>query len=217
MRRLLATGALSLLAACGGLENVPLTLGAVRGALQAPNGDAQVAVVNHPELSARPAMDGTFTLADVPQGEVELLLLVTDKLAERRRVTVTGGAVTDVGVVVGKPALDFEVELYLPDLLSPRAGVVTIVGTALSEPVEASGDPWGGAKFALPEGCYRARGDVPGLKPVEGEACVSEAAGPAELHLVFATPSGEPGEEGCALSGCLPGTVCRSDGRCEAP
>lgn len=216
MRLVLAT-CCAVLTACGGLENVPLTLGAVKGLLQAPSGDAQVAVVDHPELSARPAMDGSFTLADVPQGEVQLLLLVSDGLAERRAVAVTGGGVTDIGAVAGLPALDFEVELYLPDLLSPRGGTVTLVGTSLSEPVEASGEPWGSATFSLPEGCYRARGEVPGLKPVEGEACVNAAAGDAELHLVFATPDGSSGEEGCALSGCLPGAVCRSDGRCEVP
>lgn len=212
MRRALATSLVAVLAGCGGLENGPLTKGVVRGSLVGADAQALVAVVDAPDLSARPAADGTFELKDVPHGDVELLLIVSASAAERRTVTVTGGGVADVGAVNGRPAGAVELHFRLPDLLSPRAGTATVKGTAIVQPVDPSGE----TTLSLPAGCYVVRGEVPGVPAVERPVCALEGVS-LELELDFPRPDGSPGQEGCSVSGCEDGAVCKADGRCEFP
>ncbi|MEW5739996.1 MAG: hypothetical protein AB1938_13775 [Myxococcota bacterium] len=215
MRRSVASVVFLSLAACGGLENAPLTVGVVQGTMSGATADSLVSVVGLPQLSAKPDAAGAFRIADVPVGEVELLLLVNQSSAERRRVTVTGGGVADVGVVTGQPATKLEVELRPPDNLSARLGTVTLVGTAAREtPEERPGEPYE-VHFFLPPGCYQVRGEVPGLLPVEEEVCLAVGDPEEDRHLDFKSPDGSAGQEGCALSGCVPGGVCQADGRCR--
>lgn len=210
MRRALLALPLATLSACGGLDNVPLTRGVVRGTLVGADGDALVAVVGTPALSARPDALGRFTLTEVPLGAVDLLMLVNRASAERRQVTVTGGGVADVGEVAGRPVGTLEVKLRLPDNLSPRAAGVTVVGTPLVRGVDVLGE----VELGLPAGCYAVRGVVPGVLPVERPACLPEG-GALEVELDFPRPDGSPGQEGCSVTGCVDGYVCRPDGRCE--
>ncbi|MEW6435443.1 MAG: hypothetical protein AB1730_28435 [Myxococcota bacterium] len=212
MRRALATFLIAALAGCGGLENVPLMKGVVRGALVGADAHAMVAVVDEPGLSARPEADGTFVVKDVPHGDVELLLIVNVSAAERRTVRVTGGGVADVGNVAGRPAGTVELHFRLPDLLSPRAGSASVHGTAITQPV----DKYGETALTLPAGCYLVRGEVPGVPAVERSVCALEGVS-LELELDFPRPNGSPGQEGCSVSGCEDGAVCKADGRCVRP
>jgi hypothetical protein len=215
MRRAVASAVLAFLPACGGLENAPLTKGVVQGTMAGANATSLVAVVGRPELSARPQPDGRFTLAEVPAGAVELLFLFNEAAADRRRVTVTGGGVADVGVVTGQPATRLEVELRPPDNLSARLGVVTLVGTAVqATPEERPGAAYE-VRFSLPAGCYLVRGEVPGLLPVEQDVCLAAGDPHESRHLDFKSPDGTAGQRGCAVSGCVPGGVCQADGRCR--
>jgi hypothetical protein len=212
MRRVLATVSATLLAACGGLENVPLTRGVVRGMLVGANAQSLVAVIGQPELYTHPDAQGEFTIADVPQGDVELLLLANSNSAARQTVTVTGGGVSDLGPVQGRPPGFLEIFLRLPHFISAAKGRVGVLGTPLTVAV----DPSGKAEFRLPEGCYVVRGAVPGLAAVEREVCLEEGRD-LDVELELPEPDGSKGHEGCGLAGCLPGTVCKSNGRCELP
>lgn len=212
MRRALVIALVTVLAGCGGLENVPLTKGVVRGSFVGADAQALVAVVDQPGLSARPAADGSFELKDVPHGDVELLLIVNASAAERRTVTVLGGGVADVGSVAGRPAGAVELHFRLPDLLSPRAGSATVKGTAIAQSVDELGE----TTLTLPAGCYVVRGEVPGVAAVERPVCALEGVS-LELEFDFPRPDGSPGQEGCSVSGCEDGAVCKADGRCEHP
>lgn len=212
MRRTL-TGLLAalLLAGCGGLENVPLTLGTIRGALMGADEKASVSVLGSPELAAKPALTtGEFEIANVPQGDVELLAIVNANSALRMAVTVRGGSIADLGQLQARPSGELEVEARAPSGQSLARGTAAIVGTALSRPLNLVGE----AEFRLAAGCYVARVEVPGLGSAEKELCVQESVH-SEAEILLPNPDGTPGREGCSVSGCLPGLTCRTDGRCE--
>lgn len=212
MRRVLATCCVALLAACGGLENVPLTKGVVRGTLVGANAQSLVAVIGHPELFTHPDTQGAFSIADVPQGDVELLVLANSQSAARLSVTVTGGGVSNLGQVQGRPPGFLEVYLRPPNFISAAKGSIAVLGTPLSDTVEPSGE----GEFRLPAGCYVIRGTVPGLAPTDRDVCVEEN-GLLEVEVELPEPDGSEGQEGCGVAGCLVGTICKSDGRCELP
>lgn len=212
MRRVLATVSVTFLAACGGLENVPLTKGVVRGSLVGANAQSLVAVIGQPELYTHPEADGSFSIADVPQGDVELLLLANSNSAARQTVTVTGGGVSNLGQVQGRPPGFLEIFLRPPNFISAAKGTVAVLGTPLTDTVEPSGE----AEFRLPTGCYVVRGAVPGLAAVDRDVCLEEG-GLLDAEFELPEPDGSEGHEGCGLAGCLAGTVCKSDGRCELP
>lgn len=212
MRRLLAILCVTAFAGCGGLENVPLTLGVVRGTLAGANAQSLVAVVDHPDLYAHPDAQGVFSIADVPQGEVDLLLLANSNSAARQRVLVTGGGVANLGVVEGRPPGFLEIFLRPPNFISAAKGTVAVLGTPLTDTVEPSGE----AEFRLPSGCYVIRGAVPGLASLDRQVCLEEGD-LLDVEFELPEPDGSEGHEGCGLAGCLAGTVCKSDGRCELP
>lgn len=200
------------LAGCGGLENLPLTRGVVRGTLERPDGLALVAVMGTPALATRPGPEGAFTLADVPQGEVDLLVVLDGRRAERRTVSLAGGAAVDLGLVVGRPAGVVQAHLRVPELLRTSGGEVAVVGTPLLVPVSSAGE----ARLVLGAGCYTVQGRHPGLAPIDARVCVDEGA-TEEVELELPEPDGAAGHEGCALTGCEDGAHCGSDGRCRAP
>lgn len=212
MRRALLSTSLLWLAACGGLDNDPLRRGVIEGTLERPDSLALVAVMGLPELSARPDATGRFSLADVPSGEQELLLVLDGQRAERRAVSVGGGAVTELGVVEGRRAGLVLAHLGGPDLLQLSAGEVSVVGT----PLRASLSSGREARLVLGAGCYTLRATHPGLATIEEPVCVNEGEQRA-LELELPEPDGEPGHEGCQVTGCEGAAACRADGRCEAP
>lgn len=200
------------LAGCGGLENEPLTRGVLEGTLARPDALALVAVMGRPELAARPDAAGRFRLADVPSGEQDLLLVLDGQRAERRMVSVAGGAVTNLGDVEGRRAGQVLARLGGPDLLQLAAGEVLVLGTPLRASLTAQRE----ARLVLGAGCYTLRATHPGLAAVEDQVCVNEGEQQAK-ELEFPEPDGEPGHEGCQVTGCEGAATCRPDGHCEAP
>lgn len=201
-----------LLAGCGGLDNAPLTRGVLEGTLVRPDALALVAVMGRPELAAQPDAAGRFRLADVPSGEQDLLLVLDGQRAERRVVSITGGGVTDLGAVEGRRSGLVLARLGGPDLLQLSSGEVAVVGT----PLHASLTPQREARLVLGAGCYTLRATHPGLAAVEDQVCVNEGEQQAK-ELEFPEPDGEPGHEGCGVTGCEGAAACRPDGHCEAP
>jgi hypothetical protein len=202
---LLATG----LACGGGLENVPLTLGSVRGTLVGGSTSSTVSVFGQPDLLAHAASDGTFEIQGVPQGEVELLVLISSSRNELVLAQVEGGGVTDIGRRSGRPTATLEVELLAPSSQRVVRGTVSIPGTPLQSHLEDSG--W---NLRVPGGCYSIVATVQGLGTQTVQTCVSEGQQQAvEIH--FASPDGSPGHEGCSVTGCDSDYQCRSDGSCD--
>jgi hypothetical protein len=99
-----------------------------------------------------------------------------------------------------------------PDLLQLSAGEVEVLGT----PLRASLTSQREARLVLGAGCYTLRASHPGLAAVEAQVCVNEGEQqPKELE--FPEPDGEPGHEGCQVTGCEGAAVCLPGGRCEVP
>lgn len=209
MRRAITSALLFALAGCGGLENVPLTLGVIRGSLVGADANASVSVLGTPELAAKPDATGAFQITNVPQGNVELLAIISATTAVRMPVTVRGGAVAELGQVHPGPSGELEVEARAPSGQSVLLGKATIKGTTLSKPLNLLGE----AEFRLAVGCYVAEVDVPGLGAAEKDVCVVENVH-TELEVQLAPPDGSKGREGCSVSGCLPGLSCQADGSC---
>lgn len=201
-----------LLAGCGGLENEPLTRGVLEGTLARPDALALVAVMGRPDLAAQPDAEGRFRLVDVPSGEQDLLLVLDGQRAERRVVAVAGGTVTDLGIVEGRRSGLVLARLGGPDLLQLSAGEVSVVGTPLRAALSSQRE----ARLVLGAGCYTLRATHPGLATVEEQVCVNEGEQQA-TELELPEPDGEPGHEGCRVTGCEGAASCRPDGYCEAP
>jgi hypothetical protein len=209
MRALVATLVLVAASACGGLENEPLTLGIVRGSLLGASAKTSVSIFHQTQLSAVVDATGAFELRGVPQGEVEVLALISTTHAERIKVSVQGGGVTDVGVRAGRPVSTLELELQPPSFQRVDRGTVVVEGTPLSLKLEEPGE-W---VFYTPEGCYQVTATVPGLGSKTTQICATESV-QHEVHLAFPPPNGSPGREGCRVSGCLVGLECHADGAC---
>lgn len=209
MRALLASVAV-LLAGCGGLDNSVLRLGVVRGVVMNPTIESLVIVEQLPELNAKPAADGRFEIAGVPQGEISLLVLASGTNAERLTVKVQGGAVSELGTVSPKLGARLAVHVHVPSNQSRANAVVTIAGAVVQKKLDREGE----VEVALPTGCYPVKVAIRGLGAVEKQVCV-EAPKSREVDFELLEPDGSPGREGCSVSGCENGHVCRSSGACE--
>jgi hypothetical protein len=209
MRALLATLLVVAVSACGGLENEPLTLGVVRGSLVGANAKSTVSIFHQPQLAAVVDATGSFELRGVPQGNVEVLALISNTHAERISVTVQGGGVADLGARAGRPVSTLELELSPPSFQRVDHGTVVVEGTPLVLSLEEPGE-W---VFYTPAGCSQVKASVPGLGTKTTEICASENLH-HEVHLAFPPPDGSPGREGCKVTGCLAGLSCHADGAC---
>ncbi|MBL8933993.1 MAG: hypothetical protein JNM69_05560 [Archangium sp.] len=209
MRALLASVAVMVFGACGGLDNAPLRLGVVRGVVMNPTLDSLVIVEQLPELNAKPATDGRFEIAGVPQGQISLLVLASGTNAERLTVNVQGGAVSEVGTVAPKAGARLTVHVHVPSNQSRANAVVTVAGVVIQKKLDREGE----VEFALPSGCYPVNVAIRGLGAVEKQVCV-EAPKYREVDFELLPPDGSPGREGCTVSGCESGYVCRSNGSC---
>lgn len=209
MRALLAS-MLLVLAGCGGLDNSVLRLGVVRGVVMNPTIESLVIVEQLPELNAKPAADGRFEIAGVPQGDISLLVLASGTNAERLTVKVQGGAVSEVGTVAPKAGARLTVHVHVPSNQSLANTVVTVAGVVIQKKLDRDGE----VDVALPTGCYAVNVSIRGLGAVEKQVCV-EAPKSREVDFELREPDGSPGREGCSVSGCEQGYVCRSSGACE--
>ncbi|MBM4780822.1 MAG: hypothetical protein GQE15_24260 [Archangiaceae bacterium] len=199
-----------LLAGCGGLDNSPLRLGVVRGVVLNPTVESLVIVEQLPELNAKPAADGRFEIAGVPQGDVALLVLASGTNAERLTVKVQGGAVSELGTVTPKVGARLTVHVHVPSNQSRANAVVTVAGVVIQKKLDREGE----VDVALPSGCYPIKVAIRGLGAVEKQVCV-EAPKYREVDFELLEPDGSAGREGCSVSGCETGYVCRSNGSCE--
>lgn len=209
MRALFASVAV-LLAGCGGLDNSVLRLGVVRGVVMNPTIESLVIVEQQPELNTRPAADGRFEIAGVPQGDISLLVLASGTNAERLTVKVQGGAVSELGTVSPKQGARLAVHVHVPSNQSRANAVVTVAGVVVQKKLDREGE----VEIALPTGCYPVNVSIRGLGSVEKQVCV-EAPKSREVDFELPEPDGSPGREGCSVSGCESGKVCRSNGSCE--
>lgn len=207
MRPFAAMVGLLVLSGCGGLENEPLTWGIVRGSLVGSNSSSTVSVFGRPELIASPDSQGNFSLR-VPQGENQLLALISQTKTELISVEVQAGAVAEVGSRTGLPPGMLELELKAPSFQNIAKGTVKVEGTPVSIRLEETVE-W---EFRLPAGCYEVQGTVPGLGSITSQGCVVEGKH-VEVEFRFPQPDGSPGREGCIVTGCSLG-VCRSNGTC---
>ena len=194
--------------ACGGLDNEPLSWGIVRGSLLGASSSSTVSVFGRPELIASPDMAGNFSLR-VPQGEADLLALISDTNAERIPVQVHDGLVVDLGARSGLPPGVLELELKAPSFQALTRGTASVDGTPLSIKLEEVGE-W---IFRLPAGCYQVVGTVPGLGAITTQGCAVEGKH-SEVEFRFPRPDGSPGHEGCVVTGCVDALVCHADGSC---
>lgn len=209
MRALLVSVAV-LLAGCGGLDNSVLRLGVVRGIVSNPTIDSLVIVEQLPELNAKPAADGRFEIAGVPQGDISLLVLASGTNAERLNVKVQGGAVSELGTVTPRVGARLDVHVHVPSNQSRANAVVTVAGVVVQKKLNREGE----VEIALPTGCYPVNVSIRGLGAVAKQVCV-EAPKSREVDFELLDPDGSPGREGCSVSGCEAGYVCRSNGSCE--
>lgn len=209
MRALLAS-MLLVLAGCGGLDNSVLRLGVVRGVVMNPTIESLVIVEQLPELNAKPAADGRFEIAGVPQGDISLLVLASGTNAERLTVKVQGGAVAELGTLSPKAGARLAVHVHVPSNQSLTSAVVTVAGVVVQKKLDREGE----VEVALPTGCYPVNVAIRGLGAVAKQVCV-EAPKSREVDFELLEPDGSPGREGCSVSGCEQGYVCRSSGACE--
>lgn len=209
MRRALLISLL-VLGACGGLDNSVLRLGVVRGVVMNPTVESLVIVEQLPELNAKPGADGRFEIAGVPQGDISLLVLASRTNAERLTVKVQGGAVAELGTLSPKAGARLSVHVHVPSNQSRANAVVTVAGVVVQKKLDREGE----VEVALPTGCYPVNVAIRGLGAIEKQVCV-EAPKSREVDFELREPDGSPGREGCSISGCESGYVCRSDGSCD--
>ncbi len=193
---------------CGGLQNEPLTRGAIEGRLLNADADALVGIVGQPQFTAHPGADGAFHLDGAPAGELELFLVMNGTRAQRQTVTVTGGSLLQLGDLEGTPAAHLTVEYEGPEFL--RLYDVNIFLKDMPVPVAHTQE---GTRWVVPAGCYLAHGEARGLRAVEQQECLT--AGESrfiELHPL--PPDGSEGNEGCVVGDCDDGATCQMNGRC---
>jgi hypothetical protein len=212
MKRLMLI-ALTALAGCGGFENEPFKTGVLRGQLVGTDATALVSVVGHENLSARPDAAGRFELANVPLGQVDLLVIVNALQSKRFSVEVGGASIVELGVVEPRPSVKFEVHVKAPGHQWLGGGRVSLLGTPLSEPLELDFDE-AEAEFYVPPGCYDAQVTVPGLGDVTRSGCVAEGES-FDTTVRMPEPDGSPGREGCEVTGCPLLLTCQSDRTCR--
>jgi hypothetical protein len=210
MKRLLLI-ALCALPACGGFENEPFKTGIVRGQLSGVDATALISVVDHEELVTRPDAEGRFELAGVPLGNVELLAIINARQSRRLAVTVAGATVVELGAVEAKPSAKFEIYVSAAGGLRLTGGTVSLVGTPLRVNIRGSENE---AEFYVPGGCYTALVQVPGLAEATTSGCIGDS-GFFERRVELSPPDGSPGQEGCAVTGCLTGLTCQVDRTCR--
>ncbi len=169
-----------------------------------------MSVIGRPELLAHAEDDGSFELVGVPQGDVDLLAIISSSRSERVQALVRGGQVTDIGTRSGRPTASIEVELRAPSHQRVSRGTVDVSGTPVELRVEDPGE-W---KLRVPAGCYEVVATVPGLGTQSANVCVTEGQ-ERSLHVSFPAPDGSPGREGCSVTGCEFGYSCQaSTGAC---
>lgn len=208
MRTLLAIGLLC--TGCGGLDNRPLSRGALAGRLPGLDRErAFVAALGEPALLAVLDASGAFTFESLPAGEAQLLAVASDERAARLAVQVEAGKAKDLGEVPLEAAGRIEVRVVAPEHQLVSAGAVSVAGT-----------PWQGLRLdgegdcevrGVPRGCWAVAVEVPGLGAWQREVCVE----PGEARSLELLAERGEASEGCRVTGCQPGYSCEPDGACR--
>lgn len=210
---------LGMLAGCGELSNWDLLHGVIKGSLQNPDFTASVEVYGRPDLRVAPSADDLATLAtqadpswsfwleDVPKGQVDLIIFISQRRADRLVTDLEGGEVETIDERVGTPISTIRVDLDAPSHQLIRQAHVTVLGTSIvRDSAEAD------LNIPVPAGCYDVEASVQGLGSKGGNVCV-ESGLTQKLHLTFDLPSGP--DAGCHTTGCEPDhPICLKDGSC---
>ena len=209
MRALLATVVVFGLLGCGGFDNDPLRRGTVRGTLEKVTPESAVVIEELPEFFVKPDEKGRFELVDVPQGPVTLLVLASEVNAERLPVEVKGGQVTEVGSVGNRAGALVVVRLTAPEKYGVANARVSVRGLRLERSLRT-----GVTEVTVPAiGCFTFDLSAPGLGADSKQLCV-EGATRYAVDFTVAVPDGSEGREGCSVSGCVEGFMCKADGTC---
>lgn len=199
--------------ACGNLENAPFRVGTVSGRLtESDSALAMVSVVGAPGVRSTVAEDGSFTVERVPAGRAELLIVATAQKAMRVMVTVQGGQSVSLGDVQPREAgfLDVRVKA-IPGKVKINNGLVSVEGTPFQR---MQLDEKGRLRVGpLADGCYGVSVSAPGFPDASTEACVGNGE-KKEVKIDLVVPNdGHPGH-GCAVAGCVDGSLCAPNGQC---
>jgi len=128
MRALLALPLLSL-AACGGLNNEPLRTGVVQGTVASADPGWQAVTDLGSGQTATFDSGGVFTLSGVAPGTANLYVVANVHGATRVQAPVSGGLLTQLGVVQPQPAGKVNVHLKAMGVPNPNASMVSIDDT----------------------------------------------------------------------------------------
>ncbi|MDQ3262377.1 MAG: hypothetical protein M3Y59_01765 [Myxococcota bacterium] len=202
-----------LLAGCGELYNQPLRFGTVRGTVLGADRElAFAALMGRTEERSNVEDDGRFELDEVPVGEHQLIVVITATSAVRRTLHVTGGSLTELGVIDAEPASTATLTLVSPGRQLTDDGIVWIDQFPLPA-LELEVTTGTATLGPLPPGCYLAKGLVEGLGEASTPFCTAGGETLA-LDLALPSPTGEGGREGCVRTGCQAGFSCAGDGNC---
>lgn len=213
MKALLLTCGLGALlqVGCGGFDNSPIRVGAVRGRLM--DGDGEVALVSllgHPELRTRVSPEGGFELHGLPATSAALFVIASRTSAAKVPVELRGAQMIDVGEVRGLPGAFVRVRVVPPSHQRVTGSHVEVLGTPHTGYLTGAD---GIARIGpLPEGCYLHRATLAGLGAAEEEVCVAAGA-QTSVDLELPQPTGNG--DGCVVTGCQPPYICHRDGSCQ--
>lgn len=199
-------------AACGNLQNDPFRVGTVRGRLtESDSALAMVSVLGSPGIRTNVEADGSFTLERVPAGRSELLVVASADKATRLTVTVQGGGAVALGDVEPREAGFLDVRVNAPGKLRVSGGQVSVDGTPFQR---MQLDEKGRARMGpLADGCYNVSVSAPGFPVAATSACVGNGE-KKEVKVNLAVPDGDVVHHGCAVAGCVDGSLCAPNGQC---
>lgn len=198
--------------ACGNLENAPFRVGTVSGRLtESDSALAMVSVVGAPGIRSTVAEDGSFTLERVPVGRAELLLVASASKAMRVTVTVQGGQSLSLGDVEPREAGFLDVRVKAQGKLRVSNALVSLEGTPFQRmQLDEKGRQRVGP---LADGCYGVSVTAPGFPVASTEACVGNGE-KKEVKVDLVVPGDGNPAHGCAVAGCIDGSVCAPNGQC---
>jgi hypothetical protein len=209
--RPLAIAPTLLLAACGGLDNRPLRVGAISGTVQACDPtQAVVGIVGGEQVMVDDSC--AFRLDGVPEGPAQLFVVANPANAAALDVEVQGATVTELGPITAPHGSVLHLNTKAPSH-QKVSGKVETPGLPL---MPQSIDSMGAVRVGpFPAGCWSVTVVVAGLGQLMPMACF--AAGQDDsLDVTMPAPDGSVGREGCSVSGCTDGPqACQPDGSCS--
>jgi len=159
------------LCACGGLDNRPLTTGAIGGTAMGCDAEGVVGVVGDASVRVTLGAPCTFKLEGLEPGTYQLYVAPTARKVTLVSATVEATKLANVGEIEGKPGAFARVRISAPG--SPelegeiRVPDLPISTTAVGRSGQARVGPF-------PEGCYRLEVSMKGLGNKTATSCLTE-------------------------------------------